>query len=285
MAKRIRTTGLCALAILALAALFAASAQAKHENKGPVKFTAASTSAPSFEAEGAGEVACTSASAAGEITSAVSGEMTAVFAGCATEGKPCHSTGEPEGTVKTEELKTETGYINRANGEVGTVSKAASGVYAEFDCPGTPDIFVAVKESVIGRLEPVNVLSTGSESLLKGSLERQEVERFEVGPKHTLIFQVSTKGQAGFEKGEFVEVGGDENLHSVATYAEQEEAKGAKIKKFPDSIKVVMTGAQPEYVRCRKAKSAKWKDAACTEKATEKNGKFKGRYERFPVPS
>jgi hypothetical protein len=286
MTKRVRTTGLWVIVVFALTALFAADAQAKHENKGPIKFTSVSTSAPSFEAEGAEEVKCESETAAGEITSAVSGHETAVFVGCATEGKPCHSAGQAAGTISTEELKTETGYISRAKGEVGTDFKPASGeIYAKFDCPGTPDIFMAVKESVIGRLEPANVVATTTESVLKGSLARQEIERFEGAPKDTLLFQVSTNGQAGWEKSEFVEFVGDENLASVATNAEQQEAKGSKIKTFADPAKVITTGAQPEYARCRKAKGGKWKNSTCTEKANEKNGKFKGRYELFSVPS
>jgi hypothetical protein len=285
MTKRIRTIGLCVIAAFALVALFAATAQAKHENKGPIKFTSASTSAPSFEMEGAEEVTCTSETAAGEITTATSGRLKPVFVGCATEGKQCQSAGQAEGTVVTEELATETGYINRANGEVGTDFKPAAGeFYAKLDCPGTPDIFIAIKESVIGSL-PANVIATSSESVLKGALARQEIERFESGPKDTLLFQVSTKGQAGWEKGEFVEFTGDENLTSVVTNSEQTEPRGKKIKAYPDPAEVITTGAKPEYARCRKAKASKWKNPACTEQANQKNGKFKGKYELFPVPS
>jgi hypothetical protein len=282
-----RTMGLCVIAAFALTALFAATAQAKHANTGPIKFTAVSTNTPNFEPEGAGEVTCASETAAGEITTAVSGHMTAVFVGCATEGKQCNSAGEPEGTIKTEELKTETGYINKAKGEVGTDFKAASGeFYAKFDCPGTPDIYIAVKESVIGRLEPPNVLATTSTWDLKGSLARQEVEKFgSSGSKDTLVFEVSTKGQAGWEIGEFVSFGGVENVDSITTYSEQEEHKGKKINKYPDAAEVITTGAQPEYVRCRRAKQAKWSNAVCTEKAIEKHGRFKGKYELIPVPS
>jgi hypothetical protein len=285
--KRIRSIGLTFIAALALASLFAASAQAtKHVNNGPLKFTATS-SAPSFEPEGAGEVTCTSGTAAGEITTAVSGHMTAVLTGCATEGQQCHSAGQPEGTIATEELATELGYINRTNGEVGTEFKPASGeFFAKFDCPGTPDIYIALKEAVIGRLEPVNVVATSGALNLKGALARQEVEKFQGGAKHTLLFEVSTEGQAGFEKGEFISFGGVQTVDWMTSNSEQEEAaRGNKIKRFPDAAKVITTGTQPEYARCRKAKQGKWRDAACTVKAVEKNGKFKGRYELFPVPS
>jgi hypothetical protein len=287
MTKRIRTIGLCVLAALALTGLLASTAQAKHQNTGPIKFTAASTAAPSFEPEGAGEVACASETATGEITTAVSGHETDVFTGCATEGKQCSSAGQPAGTIKTEELATETGYINKAGGEAGTDFKAASGEFvAKFDCAGSlPDIYMALKESVIGRIEPTNVIATTRESSLKGSLARQEVERFEGAAKETLLFEVSTNGQVGFEKGEFVSFTGDENLHSIVTNTEQQEARGAKIKKYADPVKVIMTGARPEYARCRKAHSARWLDASCTQKSPEKNGKLKGRYELFAVPS
>jgi hypothetical protein len=285
--KRIRTLSLCAIAAFVLASLFAASAQAKHQNAGPVKFTAASTNMPSFEPEGAGEVTCTSELASGEVTSAVSGHMTATFTGCATEEKPCSSAGQPEGTIKTEELKTEIGYISKAKGEVGTDYQPASGeFYAKFDCPGNPDIYIAIKESVIGRLEPANVMTTTSKTDLKGSMARQEVEKFGAfGPKDTLLFQVSTEGQAGWEKGEFVSFGGVENVDLTTINSEQEEPRGRKVKKYADPVKVSTTGPKPEYMRCRKAKEAKFKNAACTEKAAEKNGKFRGRYEAFAVPS
>ncbi len=287
MMKRIRMMRLCVIAAFALTALFAATAQAaKHENKGPIRFTAASTNTPSFEPEGAGEVACVSETAAGEITTAVSGHLTAVLVGCATEGKQCNSAGEPAGTIETEELETETGYINKAKGEVGTDFKAASGeFYAKFDCPGTPDIYIALKESVIGRVESSNVLATTSTVDLKGSLARQEVERFEGGGKDSLVFEVSTKGQLGWEKGQFVSFGGVQNVDSTTTNLEQEERSGKKIKKFPDAAEIITTGAQPEYARCRKAKHAKWNNAACTARAGEKNGQFKGHFELFPVPS
>jgi hypothetical protein len=287
MTKRITRIAFIVVAALALAVGFGATAQAaKHQNKGPIKFTAASTAGASFESEGAGDVTCTAETAAGEITSAVSGHETQIFTGCATEGKQCQSEGQSAGTIKTEELATEIGYINRANGEVGTDFKAASGEFLmKFDCPGTPDIYIAMKESVVGRVEPANVIATTSESSLKGALAKQEVERFEGAAKDTPLFEVSTKGQVGFEKGEFVSFTGDENLHSIATNAEQEELKGAKIKKIPDATKVITTGAHPEYARCRKTHGGRWKNTACTEKATEKNGQFKGRYELFPVPS
>jgi hypothetical protein len=216
----------------------------------------------------------------------MSGRLTAVLTGCATEGKQCHSAGKPEGAIAIEELATELGYIKRAKAEVGTHFSPATGeIYAAFDCPGTPDVYIAIKESVIGRLEPVNVVATTGGLDLKGSGARQEVEKFEGAAKNTLVFDVSTEGQAGFEKGEFISFGGVQNVHWMTTNSEQVEVKGNRTKTYPDEAKVITTGAQPEYARCRKAHAGKWKNPACTEKAAEKNGKAKGRYELFPVPS
>jgi hypothetical protein len=283
--KRTRTIGLSFLAALSVTASFTATAQAKHVNTGPIKFTA-SANAPSFEPEGAGEVTCASGTAAGEITTAVGGHLTAVLTGCATEEKQCQSAGEPAGTIKIEELATELGYISAAKGEVGTLFKPAAGEFdTQFDCPGTPDIYIAVKESVIGRLEPVNVTGTSGELNLKGSLARQEVEKFQSGLKHTLLFEVSTEGQAGFEKGEFISFGGVQTVDWMTANSEQVETRGSRTKTYPDAAKVITTGAQPEYARCRKAKQGKWKNATCSEPAKFKGGKFTGKYELFPVPS
>jgi hypothetical protein len=288
--KRGKKVGLCVIASFAFAAVLVAPAQAKHMNTGPIKFTAVSTSAPSFEPETTVEtVKCASGTAAGEITSATSGHLTAVFVGCETEGKKCTSAGASVGTIQTEALATETGYINRVTGEVGTNFKPASGeFYAQFDCPGTPDYYVAIKQSVIGRLEPANTMSTTIESVLNHGEKTafQEIERFEGTSKQTLLFQVSAKGKAGWERGEFIpNTGGAQNVDWKTSNSEQQETKGTKIKKFPDEAKVITTGTQPEYVRCRKAHAAKWRNSACSERATEKHGKLNGHFELFPVPS
>jgi hypothetical protein len=292
--KRIRAMGLCVIAALALTGSLAASAQAaRHANTGPVKFTASSMNAPNFEPtlepEGAGIVRCASETAVGEITTAFGGPLTSVFTGCTTETtpvKPCTSEGEPTGTIKTEELDAEIGFINRENREVGTDFKPASGEFlVKFDCPGKPDIYFALKRSVIGRLEAPSGVTTTATYKFKGSLARQEVEAFEGALKDTLLFQISTKGKTGWEKGEIVEFGGDLNLESILTTSPQQERRGRRIKSYPDAVKVVSSGGRPEFVRCRKAAQAKWKNTTCTEKAFKKNGKFLGHYEFIPVPS
>jgi hypothetical protein len=291
MIKRIRTMGLLVIAALALAGSLAASAQARHIDTGPIKYTASSMNAPNFEPtlepEGAGIVKCASESAAGEITSSVGGPLTAVFTGCVSETKTCTSEGEPAGTIKTEELESELGFINRAKGEVGTDFKPASGEYlVKFDCPGKPDIFFAIKQSVIGRLEAPGGVTTTATFKFKGSLARQEVEAFEGAPKDTMLYQVSTRGKKGWEEKLFVEFGGDLNLESIMTTSPQEAPTvGGKMKSYPDGVEVVATGGRPEYARCRKARLGKYRDAACTQHAVEKRGKFHGHFELFPVPS
>jgi hypothetical protein len=291
--KRIRTISLWVIAALALTGSLAASAQARHVNRGPIKFTASSMNAPNFEPtlepEGAGIVTCASETAAGEITTSVGGPLTAVFTGCGSESKPCTSEGEPAGTIKTEALDSEIGFINRATGEVGTDFKPASGEFlVKFDCSGKPDIYFAIKQSVIGRLEAPSGMTTTSTFKFKGSLARQEVEEFEGAPKDTMLFQISTRGKKGWEEKLFVEFGGALNLESIMTTSPQQEPRGkngTKIKNFPDGLEVVANGGRPEYARCRKAKLAKWRNAACTEHAVAKRGVFHGHFELFPVPS
>jgi hypothetical protein len=289
--KRIRTISTMLIAALALTGSLAASAQARHVNTGPIKYTASSMNTPNFEPtlepEGAGIVTCASETAVGEITTSVGGPLTAIFTGCGSETKPCTSEGEPTGTIKTEELDSEIGFINRANGEVGTDFKPASGEFlVKFDCPGKPDIYFAIKQSVIGRLEAPSGMTTTSTFKFKGSLARQEIEAFEGAPKDTMLFQVSTRGKKGWEEKLFVEFGGDLNLESIMTTTPQQAPTvGGKLKSYPDGVEVVATGGRPEFARCRKARLAKWRNAACTEHAVEKRGKFHGHFELFPVPS
>ena len=291
--KRIRTLGLWVIAALALTGSLAASAQAaRHVNKGPVKFTSSSMNAPNFEPtlepEGAGIVKCASETGAGEITTSFGGPLTAIFTGCTTETKTCTSEGQPAGTIKTEELDSELGFINRANREVGTDFKPASGEYlVKFDCPGKPDIYFAIKQSVIGRLEAPSGMTTTATFKFKGFLARQEIEEFEGGPKDTMLFQVSTRGKKGWEEKLFVEFGGDLNLESIMTTSPQQAPTvGGKLKSYPDALEVISpTGGRPEFARCRKANLAKYRDSACTQHAVEKRGHFHGHFELFPVPS
>jgi hypothetical protein len=287
--KRIGMMGLSLVAAFALSALVAGSAlAAKHTNTGPLKFTSVNENAPHLEIKGAGEVLCKADTAAGEITSATEGTVTAKFTGCESAGKKCTgvlNTGE-EGNITTVLLNIKLGYINKTKKEVGTRFKPQSGTYnAEFECPGTPDVFNKVKGKVIGRVSPVDVgTETTSKSDLKKSGSEQEVQKFEGGePKETLISEISTTGKGG----PFAEDEGIQNADSLQTNTNQKfkckVKKGVeKCSEAADPAEVKTGGASPEYGRCRPKKKGPFKDPNCQSPVT---GKEKGSFEFAPIPS
>ena len=278
--KRIKIVGLCLVAAFALSAIVASSAlAAKHINKGPIVIHAVSGIAFLELEKGAGKVECKTSETTGEITSATGGTVVATFHGCETLGKVCASEGAPAATIITKLLATETGYVGVGGTKVGGDFKPASGVYlAEFECPGSPDIFNKVKGSVIGEITPANSMSTESKSILKESGGKQEFEKFDTGLKDTLISEVSSTGKGG----PFGEFGGVQNVTSTVVNQPQEVKKGKKTEKFADPAMVKTGGAQPEYGRCRTKAKGKFLDGNCTSKVS---GKQKGKFEFYPVPS
>jgi glycine cleavage system H lipoate-binding protein len=265
--------------MFALGAIVAVGAQAKAKPiTGPIKFTAESKEAFLELEGGAGKVTCKASKSAGEITTPTSGTVIATFTGCETEGKKCNSKGQAAGTIVTEPLKTVAGYINKAKGEAGTSFEAASGskgsgYNAIFDCPGTPNIENRVKGSVIGRIEPANVMSTTSKSVLKNNGGKQEIEKFEGAEKDTLISEIFVEGK------KYVEVGGVQNQTSEVFNTPVETKKGKKVKQTPDPAELKTGGATPEYGRCEAKKKGKYTDGNCQTVAPPK----KGKYEWYPV--
>jgi hypothetical protein len=284
--KRISMMGLCLIAAVALSALVASSAlAAKHVNVGPLKFTSVNENAPHLEIKGAGEVLCKSDTATGEVTTAQLGTVTAFFHGCESASKKCTGVlNGVEGDITTNLLTITLGYINKAKAEVGTEFKPHSGTYnAEFECPGSPDLFNKVKGAVIGRVTPSNVSEVVSKSDLKKSGTEQEVQKFEGGPVDHLISEISTTGKGG----PFVEDEGIQNADSKQTNTEQEAKKGKKILHFADPAEIKTGGASPEYGRCRASKKkGKFEDSNCTVPTVEtKPGDPDGLWEFFPIPS
>jgi len=279
--KRIRIMGLSLVAVFALSAIVATSALAgKHTNTGPLRIHAVSGIAFLELEKGAGKIQCETSETAGSITSATSGTVVATFKGCATLGKKCTSEGAAEGIIVTKLLATELNYINKAKNEVGSDFKPASGIYnAEFECPGSPDIFNKVKGSVIGKVEPVGVMEVFSKSTLKESGGKQEVENFEGGAKDTLISEVSSSGKGG----PFGEFGGVQNVTSTVENQPQEVKKGKKTIKYADPAMVKTGGASPAYGRCRAKKKGAFKDSNCS--SPEAPGGKKGKFEFYPIPS
>jgi hypothetical protein len=282
--KRISMMGLCLVAAFALSALVASSAlAAKHVNSGPLKFTSVNEGAPHLEIKGAGEVLCKADTASGENTTATTGTVTAVFTGCESAKKVCTGVKDgTTGTITTNLLKVTLGYIKgKEPFEVGTKFEPNSGTYnAEFECPGSPDVFNKVKGSVIGRLSPVSVMEVKSKSDLKKSGTEQEVQKFEGGPVAHLISEISSTGKGG----PFVEDEGIQNADSEQINSEQEFKKGKKLLKVADPAEIKVGGATPEYGRCRvKKKKGLFSDSNCTvgESPSDPDGNF----EWYPIPS
>jgi hypothetical protein len=277
--KRISMMGLSLVAAFALSALVAGGAlAAKHVNTGPLHFT--STSGIAFlEVEPEGKIECKVSHTVGEETSATGGTVTATFEGCETLGKKCNSAGQGVGTIVTKLLAEEVGYVNKAKAEIGTDFKPASGEFnAEFGCPGSPALSIRVKGSVIGKLTPANVSSTEAKSTLQKAVGKQEIEKFEGGPKDTLISETSVEG------GPFSAAGGIQNVTSTVVSSPQIAKKGKKTVEYADPSEAKTGGATPVFGRCRASKKkGKFSDANCT--VEEPAGDPDGNWEFFPVPS
>jgi hypothetical protein len=178
--------------------------------------------------------------------------------------------------VRTNPLTGALGYL-KAPDEVGLDLKPAEGeVLLGFGCPKPEkEISLAgrVKGSVIGRLVPVNRMSTSFTVQLKEVAGKQELERFEGGLSDTLEGEVSRE-EKPFEPG---------GARQIATETLSDDPQIVGKRTFQDPVMIKTGGAAPVWGRCRRAKNATYHDANCTmpESAADPDGKF----EFFPIPS
>lgn len=151
-----------------------------------------------------GEVTCKSFKDAGSIaTPTTENKVISEFKTCESLGKKCASPGQKAGTIKTNNLAGELGYINKAKKEVGVLLKAETGsVLAEFNCEG---LEIVTTGSVIGRQTgDINTFSKTSTNVFQVNGEGfQEVKNFEGGPTHVL--QSTINGSGPFESGQQAE--------------------------------------------------------------------------------
>jgi hypothetical protein len=262
----------------------AASAQAKHVNKGPVMIgvkSGTSDVAIQTAASGVGLICESNPTSVGEI--APPGKVTLEYDGCgvpAFGGSPsCASPGAQLGVIKTNPLVVEPGFV-KAPGEVGLDVKPATGeVVFEFTCPGAginETVFSGkVKGSVIGRLSPINTATTTFTLELKEAAGKQEVEQFEGGLPDTLSAELSTK-EGPVESG---------TARELATQTITTVPQTSGKRKFPDAIVMKTVSGTAEWGRCRKTKHAKFSDPNCQVPASERKGKLTGKFEYFPIPS
>jgi len=123
----------------------------------------------STEEKNGAEVKCTSDTDNGEIegtkqTDKVTNVLV-VFSGCTSEVAltkyTCTTAGQPSGTIKTNQLEGQLGYINLAEKKVGLVLKPKSPatLFAEFECEHSGSkLAIKVRGEIIGEITPVNKL-------------------------------------------------------------------------------------------------------------------------------
>ncbi len=150
-----------------------------------------------------GEVSCKSFKDEGHVTTPTTeGKVISEFKVCTSLGKKCASAGQKAGTIKTNSLAGELGYINKASKSVGVALKAETGsVLAEFNCEG---LEIVTTGSVIGTLEPVNVFTKTEVNKFQVNGEGfQTVKKFEGGETHVLLSTIN--GSGPFESGQQAE--------------------------------------------------------------------------------
>jgi hypothetical protein len=278
--KRIRIMGLCLVAAFAGGAVGAASAQAEaHTDTGNVAID--SSSGIATLSTSSATVQCKTSTDEGEVTSATTDVEVITFEQCETLAKKCNSIGQAAGTIVTNLLATEVGWINKAKGEVGVDFKPQAGTFLmEFECPGSPQVTFKITGSVIGLVGAINVMTVTNTETFTGSGFAQAVQKFEGGPKDTLVSEVSAGGPPTQL---------ETLLQNTATIENDEKETHTPLNDpdfYPDpsEIGTVQSGT-PEYGRCRKAggNSRNYKDPNCTQK--EPIGDPDGKWEWFPVPS
>ncbi len=222
--KKLGVIGVCLLAITAVATVFAASAAASepalyecHKEKaghgkyskgckvekegGGFEIKEGIGKAKPFKGKGKGAfleihnggVSCTSSADTGKFTSPkTAGKIVVTFKGCEYNSKKCQN-GTTVGTLVTNPLKGEVGYLEgkgTKTPKVGADISAENGeVLATFKCGNSSEFDnFAVTGSVIGEVTPVNKF-TKTASFIFRQVETavQEWKHFEGGPEDVLV--------------------------------------------------------------------------------------------------
>jgi hypothetical protein len=156
------------------------------------------STAPKLETIGNHIVACATGSFTGEWTGAKTASVKLSFTGCSTsiggKAEMCQTSPESSGTIRTEPLQAELGFI----GTTGTVPsvgldlnlpKSPSPSSVTFTCGSPPPVGEqwTAEGSAIGGITPVDAMKTVFDPLYRASGGAQIPERFEGGPKDTLL--------------------------------------------------------------------------------------------------
>lgn len=134
------------------------------------------------------KIVCTHDTDSGEYTGPKTDVETILFTGCKLTGLgvnvTCSSPGLAAGEITTNPLASELGFISKPT-EVGMDLKPLFGsTFAEFECGG---IRIVVEGSVIARMTPISKMTLIFKEKFKATAGIQKPEKFEGGPKDTLI--------------------------------------------------------------------------------------------------
>jgi hypothetical protein len=152
---------LTGLAGVTAASASAAAAKPRFAFSGSKKHFTSKSGAGTLETKAGKKVTCTEGSNTGEVEKTGGNTVTKViviFKGCESEHFKCHTAGQAEGEIKTNELEGQIGYLEKvASGKVGLdlKPKPSNELFAEFECVGGI-VKVKVRGDVIGELTPIN---------------------------------------------------------------------------------------------------------------------------------
>ena len=199
---RLQTLGVALIAVLALAAVAVSSASAATCTTKPC-FTGtfpntytSSSGAGTLETKSGTKVKCSSDSTeGGEITGEKTGKLkSVVFKGCESSGFKCSTKGAASGEIKTVELETTLGYINKSTKEVGIALKPkGGGDFVTFEC--TALVKVTVKGAVIGVMTPVNSETMKYTLKFTQTGGKQTPQKFEGGSTDILESEIDGSGK------------------------------------------------------------------------------------------
>jgi len=281
--RRFKVLGLCLLAVCAFSVVLATSAQAGKETSGPIDISASGGEAHLGTELGV-ELKSTNNVGKGKFESGTKGSSTTKFYNVtvAGSGGKCTSAGQAAGTVETELLSEELGWVPGKKGVLpGAAFKPSASFDALFECEGLGA--VKVRNSVVASLPTpaVNVPSKEGTLALKGfGGFKQEPEELEGKGKDTLESSFEKVSGGVFTPSAQFQEDTTTN-HGNASVCKVKIKKGVETEKCkPGNTEIngIVNPAQPEIGRCVKASGGKFSDAACTQPPTKK-----GKYEFKPA--
>jgi hypothetical protein len=160
------------------------------------------------------EVSCKSNSSSGKnATTKTQVGVLAIFKTCTSLGKKCTSAGQLTGTIKTNPLKGEFGYISKSPLKVGVLLEAESTKdQADFSCEG---LTVETEGAIIGEVGGnINTFSKASTNTFittgSGPSRVQQFTSFEGGAEKILKTQINGTGHfASAQEGGTIKVTGE----------------------------------------------------------------------------